>query len=228
MDVNQFLNFVQFVANKEQSGRSMSPAQFNLVVPQAQYLFVLNEIKNWQTISEDMRVLKKTVVFSLDANGIAAIPDDYMMFATDVVKYVTALRYTTTQTVIDSCGDEVQEQVLIPIEYVGEDEWAVRSSSENRKPTTQFPIVKFNATTISFMPALPQVTMTYLRQPVKPVWNFTIDTATETPIFNPVGSINLEFPEHTHVRIAWYVLSLIGCNLSFDRLVGYAEQMKAQ
>lgn len=228
MDINTFVNFIQYVANKSQSGRTWTPQEIAIVIPAAQYNFILNEIKDWQKITEDIRVLKKTIIFTPDSNGIAPLPDDYMMFETDVKKYITALRYTTTQTVIDSCGDEQQEQVLVPIEYVGEDEWATRSISEIKKPSSFFPIAKFNASTISFMPVLPQVTMTYLRQPVKPVWNFTPDPITETPVFNPIGSVNIEFPEHTHVKIAYFVLSIIGINLSFDKLISYAETMKVQ
>src|SRR3990167_9682230 len=96
MTISEFFNFINYISAKENSGRTLSPYEFNLIVPQSQYDFILQEIKDWQKISEDIRVLKKTVTLT-PVSGIVSLPADYMMFETDFKKYVTALRYTGSQ-----------------------------------------------------------------------------------------------------------------------------------
>ena len=42
-----------------------------------------------------------------------------------------------------------------------------------------------------------EVKLTYLRRPVKPFRNYTI-TANDENIFDPIGSVDLEYPEIMH------------------------------
>jgi hypothetical protein len=71
-----------------------------------------------------------------------------------------------------------------------------------------------------------RVIFTYLRQPVAPVWGFTVTNG--RPVYNSTTSTNFEAPEEAFGDIANRILSLLGIYVREPQLQQYAEAMKQQ
>lgn len=219
MTVNEILNFVNYIANKEQSGQTFTPQNFNLTLPRAQLDYITNSLqispekrdgRPILLVPNNLRVFKKTATLTL-TNGLATVPDDYM--------YTTALGLLVTLT--DNCGEPVQAEY--PVEVVDDDEWTFRTSAALRKPTRRYPICKFHDTQIEFKPT-GTYNLYYLRYPVTPVFGYTITNG--VAVYNPSTSVQLELPDITHEEVCNILLRYIGINLSAEQLQQYAERSK--
>lgn len=65
-------------------------------------------------------------------------------------------------------------------------------------------------------------TVTYFRRPAKPVFNYTIISG-RVIVYNPVGSVELEFPENWQNAVLIKALSSIGINIGEQDIMQYAE-----
>ena len=74
-----------------------------------------------------------------------------------------------------------------------------------------------------------EVKLTYLKRPAKPIRNYTI-TANDENIIDPIGSVDLEYPEIMHNDFAVIVAKYFGINLKDGDLINFAQgrQMAGQ
>lgn len=192
--------------NKEQSGRSFSVPQFNLVAKFVNMLYLKMKIglpesyqvgvplapQRWQVsqrITDDIRHLlvwaggPNNEMMKLDKFGVANVPEDYVYFSS--CYYV--------QNVVSAC--EVSENVHRPITFVPDAVFADRMGCAINKPTEKYPIAKWFENQIQFAPAnMNYVHFSYIRKPAEPFLAVTIDSNNDY-VYDPSNSVNFEYPE---------------------------------
>ena len=234
ISINELKTYIDFISNKEQSGNNYTPEQFNMLVKRA-----VEDIQRWligleaqyqpgapvpavayevtQKVKDDLRWLKKNPVLTVDANGRMTIPEDYV--------YVTSIIYEEVKNT--DCGPTATQR---SVERIDNDKWANRLSSSIKKPTKKYPVcIFYDKDYVLFEPKdLGKVKFTYIRQITPPFWNYQIDPTTEVPLYNPVGTIDIELPEILLNDLARLVLGYMGINLREQELSQYAELIKTK
>lgn len=232
MTVDELKRFVEFIINKEQSGNSITPDQFNLLLGRASddYFKLKYGLPEEyqpgsplprqayavsQKIIDDLRPFIKTGSLTIDAEGKGKYPTDYV--------HVSAVRYMfITQ---DECGDpKAVEKTVTELE---DNQVAEISSHSLRFPTKEYPYYTFYSDHIQFFPNdLNTVKFNYLKYPEQAVWGFEIEN--DVAVYNPDTSTQLPWPKITHNDIARMILSYEGINLREQQLIQYVETIKAK
>jgi len=223
MNLDELYNFISYVAEKEKAGYTMSPTEYNLLLPVAQQEFaniIWDEYEKTQKYSDILSVLETHLgdtlaPLTVDSNGHATLPSDYWHYDSAMLKRVISY---------DSDGEpEIHE---VPIDIITGQQFNYRKGSQLEVPTKDYPIATVRDGYIDFLPKdLRRVVFTYLHLPSDPVYAYTID-ANDDIVYNASGSTELEFPAYTHLRIARILLSKVGINLSKEELFQYAQIMQ--
>jgi hypothetical protein len=168
MLIDKVYSAVSQIANKNQLGGYISPAEFNKYAEFAQ-IDAINETVDGKLsgalldIDELSDVIKTTQIAV--ASGFATQPSDYF-------RYRASMGYS----VYKGKGRSVV------LNLVEENEWAERLASEINIPTTTFPIMRGVGTSFEVAPAtLNQIVLTYVKVPLMPWWNYTLSGS--TPVF---------------------------------------------
>lgn len=223
---------------KEQSGRTLTPDEFNIVLPVAvmEYLKLKVGIpeqyqtglpispQQWQLsqkISDDCRHLlvwmggPDAAMMSMDKYGVASVPIDYVAFSSC---------YFNQQVKKDCDSQPVYKPRSI--EFLPDAVFADRVSSTIKFPTEKFPIAKWFGTKIQFEPrTLQYVHFTYLRRPVTPVLAVTIDSNNDY-IYDSLNSVQIEFPQVCLPDIANLVFEIMAGQLQSPLFIQMAESRK--
>jgi len=218
MNVNQVKIFIDFIANKEQSGTAYSITQLNNAFQAANIdLFKLRyglpedyvqgmplskmAYENTQKIKDDLRVFKEKVTIDVDQYGIMILPTNYV--------HKTGIEYLKITNQEDCDTPDVSPK---EVEIIDDDKWSERVGSTIKKPTLNFPVCNFMKDSIRFEPKnLKSVDLSYLRTPVMPVWGYTFVDGVET--YNPATSIDIEWNEILFTDFAKLVLNYLSINL---------------
>lgn len=230
MDINKVYTFLQFLADKDQSG-NITPKEFNLSMPRAYTECIMKRYNNtndksqnkqgWQKnqkITDDLRfLLVRNNVSTIGADGKLFLPKNYLHLSSLVYNYKF---------------EEDGNTVVIPndIDIVDDNEIAeFRGSSiySKRIKAKKYVIAAFYSDHIQIYPEnIGVVDFTYLRKPIEPFWAFTLENG--RPVYDPVNSIDLEAPEELANEIVMMCASYLGINLREPQLIQYAETMKQQ
>jgi hypothetical protein len=236
MTIDALYQWINFMANKQQSG-AVSPDEFNLCLD-ALYLEPLKvklglpelyqvgqptapqSYQVSQTITDDVQRFILEADVNKNSQGFFTIPTNYVAFSSIRYIYVEAG---------DGCNAEpiVQDNF---IEAVTDGELAIRTSNTIVPPTLDFPICAFYQQGIKVFPKdIDTIKLTYVRKPNKPFRNYTI-TPNDENIFNPIGSVDLEYPDIMHNDFAVIVAKYFGINLKDGDLINFAttRQMAGQ
>ena len=88
-------------------------------------------------------------------------------------------------------------------------------------------IGNFHNTYVEYYPNdIGSVDFTYLRNPVSPLWAFTI--VDDVAIYDSGNSVQIELPLMLTNQLARIILSYIGINLREEKVVAYAETIKTK
>lgn len=223
IDVNSIYEYCLWQLNKEQSGNSLSPDQFNsgLAWSNLEYFklkYGLSEdyqagrpvapvtYEISQKIMDDMRSLrtvlggKNAPALPIDVNGWAEIPPDYL--------HVSSIKYNGTT-----------------IEILREDFLGDRLTNSIKYPSKENPICVMQENYISFYPKdLGFVEFSYLRLPQTPVWGYTI--VNDQPVYNSATSVQSEFPSDCQTDIGNLILHYAAANLRDQLSLQLSEQRK--
>ena len=231
MNLQEHLDFINYVSRKEVSGEAFTPDEYNTALPVVNIrLFYSNlgqqegffkaqptnesifEVN--QRMTEDMRPFK--VVMGDDTtpltvtNGIANLPPDYY--------YITSMLFRMATNT--NSGLVIKDRVVNVVTDKG---WAALNASVLGQPSQMYPIANFQANHIRVRPkTVSRLMITYLRLPKTPVYAYTIDPVTDAVIYNAAGSTELEWDEPNQIKLAYMLLELAGISISHDRLVQYA------
>lgn len=149
--------------------------------------------------SDDIAFLIKEVDITRASNGFFPRPSDYAAFDYVLYGYIT-----------NACGKT--SIAWKNIEPVTGSERAIRLDSALIPPDLEFPIIRWNALGWGVDPdAVKQLRLSYLRMPAKPIRNYTM--VGDQDVFNPVGSVNAEWPETMFGDFVIRVCKYAGINL---------------
>jgi len=235
--VNQILDAVNFLANKEQEGNTIDIPEFNIVIKMVNISFFTQRYglpqgyqpgqpmpkmyyELTQKITDDMKGLKvrmgiEVPALMLDAKGRASIPSDYVHFSSA----------NHNMIINNTCGD-LQTQ-LRPIEELTDAQRGDRISDSNKMPTLKDATFTIYNTYFQFDPiGLRNVEFTYLRMPKTPFYASIPDEDTDEDVFTETGSVHFEYPEDCFNEIVDMCTGYIGLNLRSPDLMGYSENKK--
>ncbi|MES2395809.1 MAG: hypothetical protein V4549_07390 [Bacteroidota bacterium] len=110
-----------------------------------------------------------------------------------------------------------------PVELVENKAWGEVIASELMAPSKIFPKYTEFANEYRFLPRdIGIVMLDYWREPVKPIWNYSIVNNRE--VYNPTGSVDFEWAPAFLNSVAAVYLQLIGCNIKDKELSAFANQ----
>jgi len=227
MDIDKVYTYIsKTIANKAQTG-NLTPSDFNSLMPRAfqQWVFKtyddMTDGRGWQShqaITDDLRfLLVRNKVMQVPANGELSIPSDYLHLSSVNYNYSQLINGKTVTT-------------LRPVDIVRDNERSAFTDSAIYAPllaAKKYVISAFFDTYLQFYPSdIGRVEFTYLRQPIDPVWNFTVVNG--RPVYDPLTSVDLEAPDEAVDEIAMIALSLFGINIRDNELISFSEAQKAQ
>lgn len=258
MNNGEILKYCQFVCNKEQTGNSISPIEFTEILSvcslkQAKRKLGIAEIPDGSPIKQEFEKnqnstdslsrLKKwmgapnTMPLTIDSNGIAVLPSDYLYHSSILYKQATnntdcsvSFKYRTVEVTTDQQFDEILSHPIRP-------------------PSLKYPICNYQSNIIRFAPSeLKFVDFIYIRKPIDPVYDFYISANGEYIYFLPntthtllageesssgvtsgiivSQSVELEWDEISKLDICALILQHIGINLREGALMQYSEMIK--
>ena len=227
MDLSQILSFVNYITNKEQSGRTLTVSEYNLLLPFVSQELFKKKKKEYDTNRKELADnLSRYKVWMgengvspliIDVNGYTPIPADYDRYSSMTYKMVTNN---------PDCKPTVKNR---PVDILTDSQWESRLSNSISKPTLKYPVCNFQDTFIRFMPVnLQMVDFIYLRKPVDPYYATTQDPLTDEAIYDPVNSVELDWGVSNHLAICWMLLQKIGLNLSEQQVLQYSELKTAK
>ena len=237
MTVWEIYQFIEFRANKDQSGRSYTPEQFNLAckavnieyfklkagLPEEYRVGAPMPRQAWQLtqkITDDLRMFMHVMgidgpQLQINRYGLATLPANYVR--------ESSIMYDNASTV--NC-ESVEGWTAV--EVVTDAVWSDRLASSLKYPDKEYPICRFIGGRIEFAPKdLKYVSMTYLRMPEAAVLGYTIDSNNDI-VYNAATSTQFEWPEDTHTDIANWLVSWLAENLNTPMLIQQAERRKMQ
>jgi len=247
ININDVYKFVQFVANKEQSG-FIKPSEFNIAADQAQMQLFMERYNNpaeyqpgrpiprvayqqSQKISDDLRFFIKRVTLPIDANGMMVYPEDYIHFSKSTYKFLKEITVddSSSNAGCVDCSDPVNGtittnviQKTTGVKPVDDFELNKLLSSSIVAPTKEYPILAFFENGIQYYPIdLGSAELTYLHRPTKPNWASTM--VNNRPVYNAAASTDFEWPEQVFNEIAIRILAFVGINLREAELAQYSE-----
>jgi hypothetical protein len=199
MNLNELYSYISFIANKEQSGSTFSPQEYNTNLRAINLDWFRNKYglpeeympgrpipkEAWeitQKITDDLHKFKVAMGINgvppmyVNQYGVASIPSDYVHCSSWMYRIITNdgnCSYTK-----DYSAGEVIRDNQIPD----------RLSDANKMPTKYNPVCVFYSDFIQFYPEdLGSVNFTYLRFPLTPVYDYYIDANYNT-IYLPTGT----------------------------------------
>ena len=233
MTVDEAKKFCEYISNKDQSGNSMSPDEYNTLlrtsaIDFARHLYGTTEdyrpgdptppvvYEVTQYVTDALRVLKiKDDSLLLDTNGKANIPPDYA--------HVSSIRYNYVKKA--KCPDDAPVTREVPVEVVKDNKLGMRLKSSIEEPSLKYPICVFYNNYMQFYPkTLGSVIFTYLKEPLVPVWGYTM--VNDQPVYDPETSVQFEYPDIFHLELCRIILNYMGINLRDNELQSHNERFK--
>lgn len=219
MSIDEAYQLCNYVANKNLSGNTFAPSQFNLLAKTAQLDFISKRLGNPKTlgpsgvppfgyksnrkIHEDLRPLVYGPIgIPIQPNtGLFQYPYNYIW------------------------PDAVHKLDWTPIREIDSDQYPFVKKSTIVPPTEDYPVLVPRGPYGFVDPyTIGQFGMTYLRAPVDPYWNYTV--VNDAPVYNQVGSVDFQVNPYTnaHLEIILIILQYCGINLDMAQLTAFAAQ----
>lgn len=228
-NVNDIYLWLNFLVNSYQSGK-ISDDEFNQVIANVNLdLFKLKvglpeeyqvnapfARQAWQVsnkISDDMRYFITEVAIPKNAAGIFPYPTNYGAFS--------SLRYT--RILNNNC--DTPDVKTRTIELVTDAELSERLDNTIVTPDYDYPVGAWYAAGWKVYPKqINNVDLTYLRLPTTPFRNFIYDPVTDLTQYNPIGSVQPDYPKTLWVDFAVMCAKYVGINLRETELYQMAQQ----
>lgn len=216
MNINEAYELCNYVANKNQSGNTFKPAQFNLLAKISQLEFIdkrlgrkLNEdgspkfgYKANRKVDEDLRALIfGPLVIPVLSTGNFFYPYGYLW------------------------PDAIHKNDFKPITVIDSDEYPHVKHSTVEPPTEDYPILIHRGPYGFVDPySIGSFTMTYVKAPPEPRWAYT--EVNDVEVWDPTNSVDFSVNPYTnaHLEICCLILMHVGINLSLEQLTAYAAE----
>lgn len=210
VNINEFKVYCEnIIANKTQSGNTITPSQFNVAANRAQMdVFEADRLVFLKTgeLTDYLTWFSKNIIKSPNQlTGYLDYPEDFQH--TIGVRAYSSSKERTVERVANSAWGTVQQ-------------------SELQKPTFIFPKFSEFKGHYRFLPKnIGIVIIDYLRTPLKPNWAYTV--VNNVAVYDSVNSVDFEFPEFAFKRVADSYISIIAQNIKDPQLEAYVQQQKA-
>jgi hypothetical protein len=182
------LSFINYCANKEQSGNTISPVEFTQLLQVCNLKYFKKKVgvpeeyqpgmplprqqfEITQSNSDSLSPFKKfmgeynTDPLYIDANGYSPLPDDYF--------YHSACSFLDAVNNPD-CSPTIKPRI---VEVLTDAQWDAVTSSVIRPPSRKYPVMNYQSHFIRFAPIdLGQVQFIFLRYPTNPYYDYFIDS----------------------------------------------------
>lgn len=256
ININEVKQYTEFLAKKWQSGAIFTPDQFNLTIPNVVRSIVRKyygtpeqyQVGNpmpaigmdiTQLVVDYLSALKQTTPLSVDINGFAVLPNDYLHKSSAIYKFITTSNVVSDTVDNDDCGCDDDGEVgttqgavpaktqsvtkFRPVRFLTDDQFDAERQSAIRTPSKQYPIARIKGLKIEVAPVdLKSIELTYLRYPKKPVWGYT--TAGGFSTYNASTSQDIEMPEVCAEEIVYMCLNRLGISIREPMLIQWAER----
>ena len=252
IDINEMYKFVQFVANKEQSG-FIKPSEFNIAAERAQMQLFMQRYGNPKEYSPGYPVPRVAFAQSQkvqDDFNAFLMSDSFSGGKIDLEDLKCGYIHLVALIATDST----------PIKLVDASEYFKIENSALLSPTADYPIAYFGSDKTIYVSGVSSGSVLYLRHPNVPKWEYFKNSQGQAldsdggsvvsyPVFdntqttnNPTAgqyictnthnpyenSVNFEFPYDCFNEIASMILSYVGVNLREPMLMQYAEAKQTQ
>lgn len=210
VNINRFKIYCEnIIANKSQSGNTITPSEFNIAAHQAQMDVFENDRLVLLRTGESSDFLNNFLTnktLAIDVNtGIANYPSDY--------QHLSAIR-------------SYFDKRARPVERVTNQAWGEVQASQLMNGNKYFPkFVEFDGK-FRFLPRdMGSVMLDYYREPKKPVWAYTV--VNNVPVYDAANSVDFEFNEFALKRVSDAYISIIAQNIKDQGLMQYVAQETA-
>lgn len=218
MTVEELRIFINAIANKDQTGNSMTPDEYN------SYLARANEDKFRFEYGLRERGPQNPIYFQSNQNSTDALRT-FITNTTIASAAPTIYVLPTNYVHFISCANFVGNSPR-PVTFVNRDEMNQIQVDPIAFPTEDYPYGTIEGGQMIVYPnTIGQVYFTYLRRPTTPVWGYTI--INDEAVYNAATSTQLEWNSVYHIDIARLILGYLGINFRDADLLTYAEQVKA-
>ncbi len=210
MNVNYFFTLGDAISNKVQNGGSFTIPQKEAFANSAQLqAFEKDRLTFLKTgdSSDYLDWFLKSVTLNPNIRtGFAPYPADF--------QHTAAVR-------------AYYNKVERPCDLVTNQVWGDIHASVLEAGTGYFPKYSEFSGEYRFLPKnIGIVMLDYWKEPVKPVWGFTI--VNNRQVYDPATSVDFEWPAFALNEIMSVYLQLIGCNLSDKHLSDFATQFNQE
>lgn len=233
INVNEIKIFIDFIANKEQSGTAYSTPQLNNAFQAAntdlfKQRYGLPEeytpgmplprmsYEVTQKMKDDLKACKEVADIPVDSAGHMMLPDNYI--------HPTSITYIK---ITNQCCDNPPKVSRREVEKIDDDKWSERVSNSIKTPSKDYPVCNFLKDRIRIEPRdLGKVEFSYLRVPPKPIWAYTVVGGVEK--YDPTNSIDFDWGEILFTDVAKLVLGYLSINLRDGELAAAVDQYKTK
>lgn len=227
--INDIYLLTNFLADKFQS-RAISDAEFNYAIDAASSDLWKKKVglpeeyqinapfarQAWQVtnkISDDMRYFITQLDIARNASDIFPYPTDYGAFS--------SMRYER----ILNQGCDTPDVKVRTVELVTDAELSERLDNTIILPDYDYPVGAWYGTGWKVYPKIiNNVNVTYLRLPVAPYRNYTLDPLTDLTTYQPIGSVPPDFPTTLWIDLTYLILKQFSINIREEELYQMAEQ----
>jgi hypothetical protein len=235
INVNTVYRTVLLILNKEQRGY-LTPDEFNKTATQVQ-LEIFNEY--FEDLNQQLRVAGNDSEYS---NRIKNLEEKIAIFQTEGP---TTYNANTKSFAVDTSQEfeapfelyklgTVIYQNVKEVQYVQPNELLEINLSPITRPSKYWPIYVYKNYNIYVYPTdiVDQITCTYLRKPVDPIWNFTLGTNYQyiynpsqyNATTNPNGSQDFELSITEQTNLIIRILLYAGVVIKDPQIVQVAAQ----
>lgn len=246
MNLGQLYDYLNFCANKAQTGGTYTPQDYNLNLPVVNTEYFEERRKKYEVDQRAKDSLRRFMMFygydenpyPVQSTGKLTLPNDYL--------YFSSLRYRYSKIVNGVTQYEYKDI------YLSTDaQWGDALKNKLKPVSKKNPIATLRNTFIQVEPKdLQYVEFTYLRKPAVPVFDYYINNTTFQLVYMTGGtippasgvtysglstytnnqsvSVELEWDDIDVINIADLLLRKIGINLRQEDLVQYSQLMKTE
>ena len=196
------------IVNKNQVDGYLDSIEFNRYADLAQRewfnesYFMYGSTQNAQ---DNMAILKSNTTVSVNSNGLLTLPTDYMhLIAIGAIVYISQTEFK-----------------LVDVVGVSDSQYRMNAMTKAFAPTRDFPSYVLNADTVQIYPKTltSNAQVDYLRQPISPVWGFTV--VNDEKVYHSASSTQFEVPiQHTEDLIQ-SIVKRFGFETRDEAMVAY-------
>lgn len=222
VDVNTVYRTVLLIINKEQRGY-LTPDEFNRVAAQVQ-LEIFN--KYFEDLNQYLRIPDNDSEYSNRINNIEEKIAIFKEQATCIYSVDSfALPVPVAPKEFYKIGTVIYKEEK-EITLVQQNDLLEINLSPIAKPSVYFPIYTFRNSKIYVYPKsiVSDVSCTYLRKPLNPIWNFTTAPPTYAYTYSSAGSVNFELHQEEQTNIIIKILLYSGIVIKDPLVVQAAAQ----